>query len=78
MTDKILVEVTGRVIEAGNMNEGRGVVLEVDGETVCYTGMTIEQAREVGGLLGAQLTITVRQTQSPLENYIGSLGGPNG
>lgn len=63
MSDSI-AEITGKVIDVGTLPEGRGFMLEVDGQEITLTGLTVEETKSVGALLGQRLTITVRRSDS--------------
>ena len=55
----IKVIISGKVIEVGRLTEGDGIVIEVDGETVCLAGLTPEETKTLGHLLDKPVTLTI-------------------
>lgn len=57
----VIAEITGKIIDVGNLDEGRGFVLEVNGEDVRLVGLSIEETKAAGALLGESAIITARR-----------------
>lgn len=65
-----ILEVTGKVIEAGRLDtctaiNPRGVRIDVKGEPVEFHGLDVHEARAFAALLGREVTFTVT-TNAPL------------
>lgn len=50
---------TGRVIDVGDMEEGRGARVQVGNRTVILVGLTMDETRELGKALGEDVTFNV-------------------
>jgi hypothetical protein len=53
------IEWAGKVLDVGNIEGSRSVVFEVDGQDVGVSGLTIEEAREIGALLYQRVKVTI-------------------
>jgi hypothetical protein len=50
----------GKLVDAGNLDCGIGISLEIDGAIVDLTGLTEEQTRALGQWLMGEVTVTIR------------------
>lgn len=60
MTAVPLAEITGKLIDVGDLEFGRGVMLEVDGQDVSLVGLTKEESKAIARSLGKRLILTIR------------------
>lgn len=67
----LLATIHGKLIDVGDLDHGRGITLEVEGQDVSVLGLTMEEAKTFGALLGEELTIVIRHTNT-------SSGSPDG
>jgi hypothetical protein len=54
-----MITIEGKLIDVGNLEYGRGFMVEVAGQDVTVTGLTEEEVKNVARHLGQRLTITV-------------------
>lgn len=50
---------TGRVIDVGDMEEGRGVRVKVGDRDVVLVGLSMDETRAFGAMLGEDVTFDV-------------------
>lgn len=51
---------TGRVFDVGDMEEGRGIRVDIGGQVIVLAGLSIAQMKILGDRLGEVVTIEVR------------------
>jgi hypothetical protein len=56
------VTFSGRVIDVGDMEEGRGVRVQAGDRTLILVGLTEDETREFGRALGEDVTIEARRS----------------
>jgi|AGTN01.3.fsa_nt_gi hypothetical protein len=56
---KATIILSGKVIDVGNIDCGRGFSAQVEGEDVAVTGLTEEETKNIGRFLGQSVTITI-------------------
>ncbi len=57
--------ISGTLIEVGNLEDGgRGIALDVAGETVQVTGLSENECRDLAPAYGGKLTITIGPNDS--------------
>ena len=57
------VKLTGKLFEVGNIDGGRGIRIEKDGEDIAITGMTIDECRLAGTWFGEDVEITITKVR---------------
>jgi hypothetical protein len=61
------VTFAGKLIDVGNLDAGRGISLEIDGEQVDLTGLSEIETKQLVQWLYGQVTITIRSAASQLD-----------
>lgn len=61
---EFITRFTGKLIEAGDLDHGRGIVLEVDGQDVSFLGLTMAETKGAARLLGERLTVEIHHANT--------------